>query len=133
MARIYSVKIFGQKYRIDYAYNEEDSYGMTDPATNRISIRHRLPEDKLVRVLMHEVAHAVIFESLLCDRKRFNIEEVCDLVGYHIVDMLKDNPALVEWLFGYKAEEVVDKPAEVESKITSPERKVDDGENNPYH
>jgi hypothetical protein len=31
-------------------------------------------------------------------------------VGYHIVDMLKDNPALVEWLFDYKQE--LDKPAE---------------------
>jgi len=104
VARIYSVKIFGQKYRIDYNHNEEDSYGITDSATNRISIRHRLPEDKLVRVLMHEITHAVIFESLLCDRKRFDIEEVCDLVGYHIVDMLKDNPALQEWLFDIKKE-----------------------------
>ena len=110
MARIYAVKIFGQKYRIDYNHNEEDSYGVTDPGTNRISIRHRLPEDKLVRVLMHEVAHAVIFESLLAGRKRFDIEEVCDLVGYHIVDVLKDNPALVEWLFDYKQE--LDKPIE---------------------
>ena len=111
MARLYSIKIFGQKYRIDYAHNEEDSYGLTDAATNRISIRHRLPEDKLVRVLMHEVTHAVIFESLLAHRKRFDVEEVCDLVGYHIVDVLKDNPALVEWLFGSKEDEL-DKPIE---------------------
>lgn len=111
MARIYQVKIFGQKYRIDYAHNEEDSYGLTDAATNRISIRHRLPEDKLVRVLMHEVTHAVIFESLLAHRKRFDVEEVCDLVGYHIVDVLKDNPALLEWLFGSKEDEL-DKPIE---------------------
>ena len=110
MARLYSIKIFGQKYRIDYAHNEEDSYGVTDPGINRISIRHRLPEDKLVRVLMHEVTHAVIFESLLAGRKRFDIEEVCDLVGYHIVDVLNDNPELREWLFGAKKE--LDKPAE---------------------
>jgi hypothetical protein len=131
MARIYSVKIFGQKYRIDYAHNEEDSYGITDPATNRISIRHRLPEDKLQRVLMHEVAHAVIFESLLAQRKRFDVEEVCDLVGYHIVDVLKDNPALVEWLFGYK--EILDKDTGDDSKILPPQRKVDDGENTSNH
>jgi hypothetical protein len=109
MPRIYSVKIFGQKYKIDYNLNEEDSYGITDPAVNRISIRHRLPEDKLIRVLMHEVAHAVIFESLLADRKRFNVEEVCDLVGYHIVDALRDNPQLMEWVLGYKEpDEIVD-------------------------
>lgn len=124
MARIYSVKIFGQKYRIDYAHKEEDSYGITDPATNRISIRHRLPEDKLVRVLMHEVTHAVIFESLLAHRKRFDVEEVCDLVGYHIVDVLKDNPTLVEWLFNTKIndEEILDIDSEASSTINSPQK-----------
>jgi hypothetical protein len=65
-------------------------------------MRHNLPEDKMIHVLMHEVTHAVIHESLLANRKRFDAEEVCDLVGYHIVDVLKDNPALVEWVLGYK-------------------------------
>lgn len=102
MARIYSIKIFGQKYKVDYNHNEEDSLGETDSANNRISIRHRLQEDKLVRVLMHEVTHAVIEESPLALRRRFDVEEVCDIVGFHIVDVLKDNPQLVEWLFGQK-------------------------------
>ena len=111
MARIYSIKIFGQKYKVDYNYNEEDSYGMTDSANNRISIRHRLQEDKLVRVLMHEVTHAIIEESALALRRRFDVEEVCDIVGFHIVDVLKDNPQLVEWLFGEKeSENRVDSP-----------------------
>jgi hypothetical protein len=39
---------------------------------------------------------------LLAQRKRFDVEEVCDLVGYHIVDTLQDNPALLEWVFGVK-------------------------------
>lgn len=112
MPRIYNVKIFGQIYRIDYTHTEEDSYGITISGINRISIRHRLPEDKLIRVLMHEVTHAVIHESLLANRKRFDIEEVCDLVGFHIVDVLKDNPHLVQWLFGYKQEEPIEKEIE---------------------
>jgi hypothetical protein len=62
-------------------------------------MRHNLTEDKMIHVLMHEVTHAVIHESMLSLRKRFDVEEVCDLVGYHIVDVLKDNPALREWLF----------------------------------
>ena len=111
MARIYSIKIFGQRYRIDYTHTEEESLGVTESNNNRISIRHKLQEDKLQRVLMHEVTHAVIHESLLANRKRFDVEEVCDLVGYHIVDVLKDNPALVEWLFGYKEE--LDIPTEL--------------------
>ena len=105
MPRIYSVKIFGQRYKIDYKHHDEDSYGVTVSENNRISIRHNLTEDKLQRVLMHEVTHAVIHESLLSLRKRFDVEEVCDLVGYHIVDVLKDNQALREWLFQDKEEE----------------------------
>jgi len=99
MPRIYSVKIFGQRYKIDYKHHDEDSYGVTVSENNRISMRHNLPEDKMVHVLMHEVTHAIIHESMLSMRKRFDVEEVCDLVGYHIVDVLKDNPALREWLF----------------------------------
>jgi hypothetical protein len=99
MPRIYSVKIFGQRYKIDYKHHEEDSYGVTYSDSNRISMRHNLTEDKMIHVLMHEVTHAVIHESMLSLRKRFDVEEVCDLVGYHIVDTLKDNPALREWLF----------------------------------
>jgi len=105
MPRIYSVKIFGQKYKIDYNHSDPDSYGMCFSDRNRISIRHKLPEDKLQRVLMHEVTHAVIHESLLSLRKRFDVEEVCDLVGYHIIDTLRDNPQLVEWLLGKQEDE----------------------------
>lgn len=109
MARIYQVKIFGQKYKIDYNHTDEDSWGVTDAGSNKISIRHRLQEDKLVRVLMHEITHAIVEESPLTNRKRFDLEEVCDIVGFHVVDVLRDNPRLVEWIFGYKEpEEVVD-------------------------
>lgn len=114
LARIYSVKIFGQKYKVDYNHTEEDSYGITDSSVNRISIRHRLQEDKLVRVLMHEVTHAIIEESPLASRKRFDVEEVCDIVGFQIVDVLRDNPHLVEWIFGYKeSNEVLDNPSQL--------------------
>ena len=127
MPRIYQVKIFGQKYKIDYNHTDEDSWGVTDAGQNRISIRHRLQEDKLVRVLMHEVTHAVIEESALTNRKRFDIEEVCDLVGFHIVDVLRDNPKLVEWVFGYKEpEEIVDKPTDVTTTIIPPQKGNDE-------
>lgn len=126
MARIYQVKIFGQKYKIDYNHTDEDSWGVTDAGSNKISIRHRLQEDKLVRVLMHEITHAIIEESPLTNRKRFDLEEVCDIVGFHVVDVLRDNPRLVEWIFGYKEpEEVVDIPSHPMQNIL-PARKVDD-------
>lgn len=101
-----SVKIFGQKYKIKYDHQEEDSYGESDPATNTISIRPNLPEDKLVRVLMHEITHAILFESPLCDRKRFEVEEVCDIVGYQVTDILKDNPNILAFVMREIVDEV---------------------------
>lgn len=94
-----SLKIFGQKYRIRYDLTDDDKYGLTDSQTNQIHIRNNLQNDKQIRVLMHEITHAVIAESLLCDRKRFTEEEICDLVGFHITDTLLDNPDIVEWIF----------------------------------
>ena len=47
---------------------------------------------------MHEITHAILFESPLCDRKRFEVEEVCDIVGYQVTDMLKDNPHILEFI-----------------------------------
>lgn len=61
-------------------------------------MRPSLQDDKLFRVLMHEITHAIINETPLCNRKRFTEEEICDVVGFHFIDMLKDNPALVAWL-----------------------------------
>jgi Zn-dependent peptidase ImmA (M78 family) len=93
------IKIFGQKYVIKYDYKVEEDYGMTDSAINTIYLRGTLPEDKLKRVFMHELTHAVIHETPLCDRRRFDVEEVCDIVGFHILDALKDNPKVFEWVF----------------------------------
>lgn len=93
-----SVKIFGQKYTILYDYKDNDSYGLCVFDKNIIHIRPELQDDKLFRVLMHECAHAIINETPLANRKRFSNEEVCDIVGYHFIDMLGDNPSLVAWL-----------------------------------
>jgi ribosome-interacting GTPase 1 len=95
-----SIKIFGQKYHIKYDLDSEDAYGLTHQDTNTIQLRPGLPEDKLIRVFMHEVTHAVIFETPLSLRKRFDVEEVCDIVGFHLVDTLKDNPVVLEWIMG---------------------------------
>lgn len=98
MPRPTSIKVFGQKYVIKYDYADPENYGMTDSAINTIFLKGGLQEDKLVRVFMHELTHAVIHETPLCDRKRFDVEEVCDIVGFHILDALKDNPKVLEWV-----------------------------------
>lgn len=102
MSKPTSIKINGQKYRIKYDLPTEgieaDCLGETIQATNTIRIQPHLQEDKMAHVLMHEITHAVIDESVMSNRLRFHLEEVCDIVGYHILSVLKDNPALLEWL-----------------------------------
>jgi len=102
MTRPTSVKIFGQKYKVKYDLHtdeaEKENMGLTDSTSNTIRLMGNLQEDKMARVFMHEVTHAIINESTLSEKKRFNVEEVCDIVGFHMVDTLKANPAIVEWI-----------------------------------
>jgi predicted CoA-binding protein len=72
--------------------------GLTDSEVNTIHIRGKLQEDKIARVLMHEVTHAVLGETPYSLRQRFDVEEVCDIVGYFVMPVLKDNPQLVEYI-----------------------------------
>lgn len=108
MSRPKFARIAGQKYKVRYDLDDPDAYGLTDSATNTIRIRENLPEDKMIRVFMHELTHAVIFETPMSTRKRFDIEEVCDIVGYHIFTALKDNPEIVEYILREIVDETED-------------------------
>jgi len=101
MSRPTLVKILGQKYKIKYDLpigEGDDTLGETLQSTSTIRIQPHLQEDKMAGVLLHEITHAVIDESVMSERKRFGVEEVCDIVGYHILSVLKDNPTVLEWL-----------------------------------
>jgi Zn-dependent peptidase ImmA (M78 family) len=93
------LKVFGQKYKIKYDYASTENFGMTDQETNTIHIRGQLQEDKIVRVFMHEITHAILNETPYSLRKRFDVEEVCDIVGYFLMPALKDNPHIVDYIF----------------------------------
>lgn len=98
MKRPTFVKISGMKYKVKYTLEDPDAYGLTDSSINTIFLRDGLPEDKLIRVFVHEIMHAVIFETPFSTRKRFDVEEICDIVGYHFVDMLSNNPEIVQYI-----------------------------------
>jgi len=98
MKRPTSLKVFGQKYKIRYDYTDEENFGLTDQETNTIHIRGKLQEDKIVRVIMHEITHAILNETPYSLRSRFDVEEVCDIVGYFIMPALKDNPHIVQYI-----------------------------------
>ena len=98
MTRPTSVKVGGQKYKIRYDYIDDEAHGLCDPDNNTIHIFPNMQADKEFKVLIHEIAHAVIDESLLRDRKRFDEEQVCDIIAIHFMEMLKSNPILIELL-----------------------------------
>jgi len=98
MKRPKFVDVSGQRYKIKFDLDDPDTYGMTISDTNTIQLRPDIPEDKLLRVLVHEITHAVIFETPFSTRKRFDVEEVCDIIGYHFLNVLRDNSELVVYL-----------------------------------
>lgn len=93
-----TLKVLGQKYKVLYDYKNPENLGETVEDTSTIHVRGTLPEGKIARVLMHEVTHAVLNETPFSMRKRFDVEEVCDIVGYFMIHALKDNPQLVEYI-----------------------------------
>ena len=98
MKRPKSILVSGIRYKVKYDLTDPDAYGLTTSDTNTIQLRPELPEDKSIRVLVHEITHAVIFETTMSVRKRFDLEEVCDIVGYHFLNVLRDNPELTAYL-----------------------------------
>jgi len=98
MKRPKFINVSGQRYKIKFDLNDPETYGLTTSDTNTIQLRPDIPEDKLLRVLVHEITHAVIFETPFSTRKRFDVEEVCDIIGYHFLNVLRDNPELVQYL-----------------------------------
>jgi hypothetical protein len=103
-----SLKVFGQKYKIRYDYTSVENMGLTDSEVNTIHIRGSLQEDKIARVLMHEVTHAVLGETPYSQRQRFDVEEVCDIVGYFVMPVLKDNPRVAEYILSELEEERIE-------------------------
>lgn len=98
MKRPTSINISGIKYKIKYNLEDSDAFGITDSETNTISLRDNIPVDKMIRVMAHEITHAVIFETPFSIRKRFDVEEMCDIIGYHFIAALRDNPHVTQYL-----------------------------------
>lgn len=98
MKRPKSINVSGVRYKILYNLDDPDAFGVTDPETSIIQLRDNLADDKLIRVFVHEITHAVIFETPFSTRRRFDVEEVCDIIGYHFLSVLRDNPEITQFL-----------------------------------
>lgn len=70
-------------------------YGETDMATGTIEIAPNLPPDIQREILLHELLHALMWESGLAQRLGPELdEEVCANLARWLLMLLRDNPGL---------------------------------------
>lgn len=72
--------------------SDEDYVGRCHPNQQRIEIDKRLPIQKKIQTLFHEVLHAICFEN---GNLKLS-EQKTDIIASGIVSMLRDNPKLKE-------------------------------------
>ena len=59
------------------------AWGMTWYREKAIYIDKSLPKDRKIETIRHEITHAVIFETQFTHNKKYNEEDMCDLVGIY--------------------------------------------------
>ena len=59
------------------------NWGMTYYRTRDIYIDEELDEDALDEVLLHELTHAMLFETQIKPTRKFDEEDVCETVGMY--------------------------------------------------
>ena len=72
-------------------------HGLCDWDKVRIVIQARLPKSKAAEVLLHEILHACTYPSMADVRNKTD-EEFVDVVAPVLLQVLEDNPELVEYL-----------------------------------
>lgn len=77
-----------------------DSIGNTDTAGQKIYIQSDLPYEVLSETLLHEIMHAIYYNSAIEHMKEPSEEVIVSLISIGLFSVLKENPKLVEYLFG---------------------------------
>lgn len=72
--------------------NAAPAWGMTWYREKSIYIDKELPKDQKIDTIRHELTHAVIFETQFAHNKKYNEEDLCDLMGIYgkIINDLAD-------------------------------------------
>jgi hypothetical protein len=78
---------------------EMKDHGLCDWDQVQIKIQERLRKSKAQEVLLHEVLHACCYPNM-ADVQNKTDEEFVDTVSPLLLQVLRDNPELVEYLIG---------------------------------
>ena len=60
----------------------ERNFGITLVSSMKILIRKTLEQQQLKETLIHELTHAVLHTQGRCYQRKFELEDVCEFVGY---------------------------------------------------
>jgi Zn-dependent peptidase ImmA (M78 family) len=63
MIEEHQVSVLGRLYRIEYVAFEEGNYGECQGEKGLIRIREGLPEEERRATIVHELLHAILYES----------------------------------------------------------------------
>lgn len=69
--------------------------GSCQPRHNVIALDGEVPRSQLADTLLHELAHAMLATTDLDDAEE---ERVARILGPALLDLLRSNPHLVEWV-----------------------------------
>lgn len=92
-----SVVIKGQEWTIEYKWNLRDDGALVDGlcvySERKIIIRRELSKEEKPMVFLHEINHAILFESHVEPLLSRDVEEViCDSMAKVYLDLFKMRP-----------------------------------------
>jgi hypothetical protein len=98
-----TIKVGPHVYSVVRKTEEEmpDALGDTDFDANEIRIRKNMSKTKSQEILLHELLHACTYPSVTGayeGEEKFMAEEFVNAVAPVLLQVLKDNPKLVEYL-----------------------------------
>ena len=91
-----AVKIGPHTYTIIRAYRKGEN-GYCDMDSLKLAVQPRLRKTKAQEVLLHEIMHALTHPTL-CSARKFTDEDFVTGVTPLLLQTLKDNPDLIEYL-----------------------------------
>lgn len=89
MKKLKSLKIFGVKYKVTVDTLNGNVVGLCDKATKRLFVEECVADkDEAMKILVHEIHHALLHESNLDQVVSPEVEELLCLMSEKIVDLL---------------------------------------------
>ena len=90
MKKLKSLKIHGVKYKVTLGKLTPNILGLCDKANKHLFIEDELNDEELtIKILVHEITHALLHESNIDQVITGEVEELLCLMNERLVEILK--------------------------------------------